>query len=292
MKCSFCGLEDEGKFCSGCGRSLATDSLSVDGNQKIKLGFGKSTSANYSYILELIQRQTTYSTESDNSLHTALFDTNSIDEFFEIFDSVKTWKTSFIEINGKKIPMSKIRNGLSCFQDRLKSYDIEKHCFGWDAAHFNFYDTNPLGCRLCGVNNSYWKGWYTIGNLSKAGIFTVDKSRIRHIVNKSVDEIGYCPVLDRDAILKQIDTLPDKINPKKDSDFEYTTSWEKDKSVATGVRIKEKKSGFVVEDYSEAVEQTTVAEQKDKSGSSGCGCGAVGVLVFTVLLVLVLSSIL
>ncbi len=197
-----------------------------------------------------MKKQPTYSLESDDNIHTAIFSEDSIEDFFEIFDYVKNWKSSFVEINGSKVPISKIRNGLSCFRERQKAFNPERYCFGEDAGNNSIYATNPLGCRLCGITNAYWKGgWYTIGNLSKSGIFTVDKNQIKHIVKNKINEIGFCPVLDINAIMQRIEALPDKINPKVDKNFEYITTWQDGKTIAIGIRMKEKSSGYVVEEY-------------------------------------------
>ena len=238
MKCPHCGFEDEGNFCSNCGKPLVSKETSVSTKLEasIKLGFGKSSSANYGYVVELMQKQPTYSL-GPNNVHIATFSADNIEEFFEIFEHVKNWKTSFVEINGQKVPISKIRSGLSCFRERQKAFDPEKYCFGYNAGDYHIYSTNPLGCRLCGITNAYWKGgWYTIGTLSKSGIFTVDKNQIKHIVKNKIEEIGFCPVLDINAIMKRIDELPDKIDPRKDKRFEYTTIWEDGKTIATGLQ--------------------------------------------------------
>lgn len=291
MKCVHCGFEDEGKFCSNCGKPLEKTELPTITENKIKLGFGKSSSANFGYVLELIQQQSTYSLEGDGSVHTALFSEDNIEQFFDIFNYIKNWKTSFVEINGAKVPMSKIRIGLSCFRERQKSYNPENYCFGEDAGEYRLYSTNPLGCRHCGITNNYWSGgWYTIGNLSKSGIFSVDKRQIRHIVKYKIEEIGFCPVLDVNEILQHINNLPDKINPKTDHNFEYLTNWQDGKSIATGVKMKEKTSGFVVEDYSEIddIDLTEIAITKQKRGRAGSGCGTLIAILgmFAIIIVL------
>ena len=60
--------------------------------------------------------------------------------------------------------------------------------------------------------------------------------------------------MDINAIMKRIDELPDKIDPRKDKRFEYTTIWEDGKTIATGLRMKEKPSGYVVKDDDETHE--------------------------------------
>lgn len=306
MKCPHCGFEDEGNFCSNCGKPLSSEETSLPSklDASIKLGFGKSSSANYGYVVELMQRQPTYSVDTDSNIHTATFSPDSIEDFFEVFEYVKNWKSSFVEINGIKFPITKIRNGLSCFRERQKAFDPEKYCFGHDAGDNSIYSTNPLGCRLCGITNAYWKGgWYTIGTLSKSGIFTVDKAQIKHIVKNNIEEIGFCPVLDISAIMARIDELPDKINPKKDNRFEYMTTWEDDKEIATGIRMKDRSSGYVVKDYSEddwedysedrsenyeiKLKLPEVAAAKEVNTKPGCG----GVLVFIIVILIIVALI-
>ena len=108
MKCPHCGFEDEGNFCSNCGKPLVSKETSVSTKLEasIKLGFGKSSSANYGYVVELMQKQPTYSL-GPNNVHIATFSADNIEEFFEIFEHVKNWKTSFVEINGKKFQSAK-----------------------------------------------------------------------------------------------------------------------------------------------------------------------------------------
>jgi hypothetical protein len=177
MKCLHCGFEDEGNFCSNCGKPLPSEetNISIKLVNSIKIGFGKSSSANFGYAIEVMERQATYSFDSEKNIHSAIFSSeNNIEDFFEIFELVKNWKSSFVEINGTRVPLSKIRNGLSCFRERQKAFEPEKYCFGYDPGDNSIYSTNPLGCRLCGITNSYWRGgWYTIGNLSESGVFHV-----------------------------------------------------------------------------------------------------------------------
>ena len=301
MKCPHCGFEDEGNFCSNCGKPLTSEGTNVltKSENSIKLGFGKSSSANYNYVVELMEHQPTYSFDSEKNIHSAIFSAeNNIEDFFEIFDYVKSWKSCFVEINGLKVPISKIRNGLSCFRERQKAYNPVRYCFGEDPGNNSIYHTNPLGCRLCGITNGYWNGgWYTIGSLSKSGIFTVDKNQIKHIVKNKIEEIGFCPVLNIDELYRRIDMLPNTINPKKDSNFEYITTWENDKSVATGIRMKEKSSGFVVKDYSEIykidldkeimeLENDLQTSRKRIKKPKGCGCAAVIAVLTIIALIL------
>ena len=103
MICKFCGFEDTGKYCSNCGKLLSEEVAPITKKNTIKLGFGKSSSANYSYALNLIQQQPTYTTEENGSIHTAVFTEDNIEQFFNIFDYIKNWKSSFVEINGQRV---------------------------------------------------------------------------------------------------------------------------------------------------------------------------------------------
>lgn len=294
MRCTHCGFEDEGKFCSNCGMPLedTSEGVPINAELQIKLGFGKSSSANYSFAVDLIQQQPSYS--HDGTVHTAIFDKDSLEQFFEIFDLVKVWRTSFVEINNQKFPIAKIRLGLSCYRERQKAYDPEKYCFGIDAGEDNLYSTNPLGCRHCGITNNYWSGgWFTIGKLSHTGIFTVDKDQIRHIVKKNIEEVGLCPVLDDRDILNRIDELPDTINPRVDKHFEYATNWVDDKMVAVGVRLKDTRGAFVVKDDSDLsveLSRKQVAVTNHRPSSGGCGCiSVIATLSLISVLILVLA---
>ncbi|NLN05938.1 MAG: hypothetical protein GX166_14260 [Clostridiaceae bacterium] len=294
MICKFCGFEDTGKYCSNCGKLLSEEVAPITKKNTIKLGFGKSSSANYSYALNLIQQQPTYTTEENGSIHTAVFTEDNIEQFFNIFDYIKNWKSSFVEINGQRVPMSKINVGLSCFRERQKAYNPQRYCYGEDIGNNSIYRMNPLGCRLCGIDNSYWRGgWYTIGSLSKSGIFTVDKNQIQHIVKNKIEEIGFCPALNIDEILMRISKLPDTINPKTNKNFEYLTIWENGKSIATGIRMKEKTSGFVAEDsdtYDININLSEIAATRQAKKRKGCGCSTV-IAVLSIILILIIICI-
>lgn len=205
----------------------------------IQIGFGKSSSANYDYAIELIEQFTNH--EQKDNMYIAQLGNDNIDLFFELFEVVKGWKSSFILIDGKKIPMNKIKNGLQCFQQRCKAYNPVEYCFGIDSN--DSFNVNLFGCRHCGFSNSYYyNAWYSVGELDNKGTFHIDKDRLEHEIKNNIEQYSICPALNLDDILNTLHKLPNIINPKKDVHFEYYTDWDEDTGdeIITGIMLKKK----------------------------------------------------
>ncbi|MGE5527777.1 MAG: zinc-ribbon domain-containing protein [Patescibacteria group bacterium] len=291
MTCPKCGkeLSEGAKFCMECGASLlqAIEPAAVPFEQGAVLAveFGRSTSVNYTSAVEMARDLPNYREFGNGKgiRHYFEVELKNFASISELFELVRYWKSTTISVNGVKIPQHKILPVLFCYQERSKSYDPVKYCYGKDDAHD--YNDNEIGCRHCGINPFGWEGLTGFGEMRRDGTFVVDKNRLIYEVAKNLEDYIICPALDRDKIERKLRSFPESINPRIDKGWEYITEWDDDKQAKVAISIRRKaakKGGYTVgQQITEAVSASESGMNK-ASGTSGCmGCGClVPIIVF------------
>lgn len=86
--------------------------------ESLVLKFGKSTSQNYPYAVEVASEFNTYreSGEGRSITHTVAFTSDQINDFFDFYDLVGRWKSCRIYIDGEFVPPNR-RGFLWCFRE-------------------------------------------------------------------------------------------------------------------------------------------------------------------------------
>lgn len=185
----------------------------------ITLCFNKSTSKNFDYVFAKIKRMSSYNYDEETKLYSAIFTNNDIDLFWDIFEYVSYWKSSYIIVDDNKYFLSKIRKGLCCYHNKFLSTNPFNYCF--ESLDENRFNSNVFGCKYSLTNNCF-NGWLTYGNLDSNNIFHVDKEKIKEIIIDRLNiDLQYCPALDMNEIMTNIDKLPNTINPLIDDTFDY-----------------------------------------------------------------------
>lgn len=232
---------------------MKNTSSNVRTDWKMTISFGKSTSPNYSIALEKAKQYPTYQQNSKGE-HIITFTSEQLEYFFELIDLVGGWKSTYLEIDGEKVPYSKIRGALNCYKGRLESYKPDKYCYGEGG---EFYHSNIFGCVQCGYDTSYSGEWFKEGKLDSKGIFHVDKKKIEHMIRTILVKFEVCPALNIDDVLEKVRNLPDTINPKKDPEWEYNEEWRDGKYYIVGVKPKSTEgieANAVIESEAETME--------------------------------------
>lgn len=133
---------------------------------------------------------------------------------------------------------------------RLVVTPVWTECFGEHE-----HEANIWGCKRLGMPLTRWGGgWLEYGWFDKNGVWHFDKARIRHELEVRIHENRLCPVLDSRRIMQTLDKLPDSIDPKRDPNWEYITTYEKIrgeyKEIATGIRpVIRRAAGYVIGDF-------------------------------------------
>ena len=126
--------------------------------------------------------------------------------------------------------------GVGCYRNRQRAYQPEQFCFGEKE-----FEANIWGCKRLNMPINEWGGgWLDYGEFGKSGTWHFDKDRIKHELELTLKENELCPVLNRKRVLETLDKLPNSVNPQRDKNWQYRTSYEEVngdyKEVAVGIK--------------------------------------------------------
>lgn len=260
LKCDKCSgtIQEGARFCPHCGdpvteADVAIRDVAATNVAEVEVSFGRSTSASYEQAVSISKNIPTYTEEGDGKAtrHSIKVPISEVELVINLWDLVGSWKTSKLLINGQ--PAGKkdlVYKCVGCFRERQKAYDREQYCYGESQ-----YESNIWGCKQLRMPLGQWGGgWLQYGNMTKSGVWIVDKARIRHELELRLHENELCPVLNAAHVMATLESFPDKINPKNDPDWEYETRYEEVdgtyQNVAVGVKpIVQKATRYVIGEY-------------------------------------------
>ena len=82
--------------------------------------------------------------------------------------------------------------------------------------------------------------WLELGEFDSQGIWHVDKKQIQTKLENGIRKNQFCPIINQSLIMNTLKKLPKTINPKKDTGWNYKTSYQETnghfKEVITGVK--------------------------------------------------------
>ena len=235
--------------------------------------FGKSTSKNYEYAVELASRFDTYEKEGNDKtiLHSVLFSDKQLDDFFQLYDLVGKWKSTKIYIDGELLLN---HNFLWCFKERSYAYSPVDYCFNKEDG--NSYNDNYFGCKYIEVNPLSYQGLSGFGTMKEDGTFIVDKNKIHHYLMNCARRFGPCPAFDLNNMIGLLNELPDEINPRRQKDWEYVFEYSDGREHAVAVKKSNHNFSFYkMEDEQQSYEHEYKPVSKKETAaakSSATGC--------------------
>ncbi|MGI6376463.1 MAG: zinc-ribbon domain-containing protein [Anaerolineae bacterium] len=135
---------------------------------------------------------------------------------------LKGWRRRAVYVGPDKVPWDSVFGWQRCYEQKQAAYRPQFYCFG-DEAEWQF---NLIGC-VCGgmpfrdrAAWCYWGHW-----LNKQGDWAFDKARIHFEVDKGLHDVRYCPALNLAHAHAVVDALPDKVNPRRDRDWQFIERW-------------------------------------------------------------------
>ena len=260
LVCDKCGagITTGAKFCAQCGDPVTeadkvTNAVSDNGIAQVEIKFGQSSSPSYKKAVSICENLPSYkvSGEGKEIEHSVTLPITEIELLINLYELVGNWKSSQMLINGHiETKKALTYYGAGCYRNRQKSFRPEQYCFGERE-----YEANIWGCKRLNMPVHEWGGgWLDYGKFDSNGIWHFDKARIRHELETKIKENELCPVLKRQHVFETLENLPEIINPKREKNWEYRTSYEQVdgefKEVAVGIRpVLDKVNRYVVGEY-------------------------------------------
>lgn len=183
----------------------------------ISISFGKSSSDNYLKAVSMAKSAPQYLEQTINGkiLHQAVYSPkpNEYLSFIMLYELVKTWKSTFVMINGQLIDRKIIGQLNYCYGDKCRSGN-PKFCYG-----ASYMTDNPFGChrlQISACNNPWWSYYQHID-----GKWILDKETMLQRINSYATIYSICPVFDYDSIIAAFHKLPTKLS---DTQYKKITS--------------------------------------------------------------------
>ncbi len=223
--CKACGQPlggDEG-FCPRCGQAVGGEKIGRRGDPEaprwLEIEFSKSHSPSYTAVVEACEKNSHYRKEKrgGTTVHRVGFQASESKEFLRLANLVRGWKSFRLYVNGREETWrSFFYGGYYCFEDRESSLNRNQYCYGESCDWFNWW-----GCHRLGFGFYNEEDWMRCGRMSEDEVFLLDKDRLRRLILSRLRTHGFCPVINREAILERIEMLPDEIDPRANPDWEY-----------------------------------------------------------------------
>jgi hypothetical protein len=234
------------------------------GEWQVCISFGKSSSPNFEKALFVAQSAPHYietKNEKGQPIYQSFWGRDQFLRFVALYEAVNNWKSCFVFINNELVDR-KIVGGINyCCGDKIRSGD-PRFCFGASS-----WTENPFGCHRAQMHTGR-DAWYTFGVMDKHGIFHVDIDRIVEELRSRLKLYVYCPELNMDEIIAAARRLPKKINPRKESQWEYITYHLPDETPVYGVAPQNRfKSMIEVK-----ISLDDIIEKKKLSVAKASGC--------------------
>ncbi|NLC47618.1 MAG: zinc ribbon domain-containing protein [Firmicutes bacterium] len=292
MKCPNCGYEDEGRFCSNCGKPLSSlpaqthmPSTTDPGKWQICISFSKSTSPNFARALAMAKAAPQFIESVDefgNTVYQAIYDAEHYLQFVALYELISNWKSCFVFINNQMVDRKIIGSINYCYGDKVRSGN-PNFCFGASE-----WTENPFGCHRAQMHRGK-DPWYSFGHFDASGKFRVDIERIINELLLRLEPYKYCPALDINDVVRRAQELPRVIDPRIELEWDYTTYYLADGSTQKGI-IPKKYSYQFRHDIVLSLDDLDIDESKRlhkqaQLGKTGCLLPTLVMVMLMVLLV-------
>jgi hypothetical protein len=230
--CPSCGdlLLSEAMDCPTCG--FALDQTDREAHEltwiiDIRFDYSSSKSKYYPKAVGLLERADTYATEGKerDAHHHARYQADNIEPAVELWDIVKGWTSSTLQIDGREATKKDLAyHGLGCFRKYLKADEGRRYCFGQ-----NWHELNFVGCRRLNIS-AFDRGdtpndlelrpsWNNLGNFDEEGVWQFDKERLHQRVDENVETNCHCPLLHASRVREALNRIPHHVDPEKSAEW-------------------------------------------------------------------------
>ena len=223
----------------------------------LKINFTRSPSKNYKRALTIIQSHRSYNLDEGDDRTVVIPPVHEAD--YNLLDSKDRAQALELGLLCGKWANFNMWMGKFTFRRYMLNrisfcasvYDGERHCFGRISPMSSDYFI--WGCRILGdFCNSCEAVWYEYGHLDeKGGVFYLHKGDILSNLKEECIKLGifFCPYFDFTTISKVLGNLPNEIDPREDSKWNYRWAVRYAQEVKVGVEPAGKDApGWVWED--------------------------------------------
>lgn len=180
--------------------------------------FPFSSSANYEAAVEEARKNTSYHVEGDGKkvLHSVAYEGNQVEEMLSLLELVKGWRNRSVLIDGEPVPWKEAFEWTWCYAKRRGAFSPEEYCWGESD-----YEMNPWGCQRAELPILSYHGLLSYGRFDHFERWVLDTERIKHELQLKLHRVRYCPELDVNEALLQVDEINPIIDPRMNERWEY-----------------------------------------------------------------------
>jgi hypothetical protein len=190
--CPSCGdlLLSEAMDCPTCG--FALDQTDREAHEltwiiDIRFDYSSSKSKYYPKAVGLLERADTYATEGKerDAHHHARYQADNIEPAVELWDIVKGWTSSTLQIDGREATKKDLSyHGLGCFRKYLEADEGRRYCFGqnWQALNF-------VGCKRLDMSA------FDRGDISADLLYFRGRYRVEYVELTAIESADYYPLV-------------------------------------------------------------------------------------------------
>lgn len=161
----------------------------------------------------------------------------------ELLEHLSGWRKRKVYLNSEQVTWDSVFSFLWCYRRKNSSYRPDVYCFGHDETHY----INGVGCIHAHMSLMGYAEWPRYGRwLDRGGTWQFDKERIAHEITKNLYELRFCPAMSRTAAKVFLACIPDQVNPKKNSEWEFVESYSEEPNALPSPNRNEFYESYVV----------------------------------------------
>jgi hypothetical protein len=212
--------------------------------------FEKSSSINFQKAVTLAQTHPGFIQLMDERnvlIYRNIYREHDIRQFQQLYGIVKNWKGTRLYFKGDETSYDAIESGVRCYIKTKLEYRTEHEqaeerkgvrkeegdgCKTFTPHRLETLNSlGCIGCRRSGVGLEWPPDpasdrppWFFYGRLDRHSVYNLNKEELHQSVYGNLILYASCPLLDLEQISQFVSSLPDRIDPRKDREWEYRKS--------------------------------------------------------------------
>ena len=211
----------------------------IDRGWYLATQFEKSSSMNFHKVVMLAHTHPGFIQLMDERnilIYRNIYREHDLRQFQELYALIKNWKGTTLYFKGDEVDYESVESGIHCYiQTKLEPASrgdalLEDGCHTFMLHRLETSgELGCLGCRRSGVSmhwppgqNSDFPPWFFYGRLDQHKVYRLQKDELHQAVRGHLILYASCPLVNLERTAEFIAQLPDRIDPRKDHEWEYT----------------------------------------------------------------------